>query len=70
MKNADSPAMPQVVTEDSRGNGLVGSHMKEEWQGITKREIVFVGWGMVLIWAKENTSETHQTGRDAGVKQE
>ncbi|AUR88461.1 hypothetical protein NVP1113A_60 [Vibrio phage 1.113.A._10N.286.51.E7] len=39
MKNADTPAMPQVVTEDSRGNGLVGSHMKEEWQGLTKREM-------------------------------
>ncbi|AUR86550.1 hypothetical protein NVP1086O_37 [Vibrio phage 1.086.O._10N.222.51.F8] len=39
MKNADMPAMPQVVTEDSRGNGLVGSHMEEEWQGLTKREM-------------------------------
>lgn len=39
MKNADMPAMPQVVAEDSRGNGLVGSYMEEEWQGLTKREM-------------------------------
>ena len=56
MKNADMPAMPQVVTEDSRGNGLVGSHMEEEWQGLTKREMFAMNAMQALIpvyWDQE-----------------
>ncbi|AUR85055.1 hypothetical protein NVP1067O_43 [Vibrio phage 1.067.O._10N.261.52.C9] len=39
MKNADMPAMPQTITEDSSGHSLIGSHMEREWQGLTKREM-------------------------------
>ena len=40
MKNADMPAMPQTVTDSSDGSGLVGSHMEDEWSGLTKREML------------------------------
>lgn len=39
MKNADIPAMPQTITDSSDGSGLVGSHMEDEWSGLTKREM-------------------------------
>ena len=38
MKNANKPAMPQTVTDSSDGSGLIGSHMEDEWSGLTKLE--------------------------------
>lgn len=39
MKNADMPAMPQTITDSNDNSGLVGSHMEDEWSGLTKREM-------------------------------
>ncbi len=39
MKNADMPAMSQTITDSNDESGLVGSHMEDEWQGLTKREM-------------------------------
>ncbi len=39
MKNSDMPAMPQIITDSNDGSGLVGSHMEDEWIGLTKREM-------------------------------
>lgn len=39
MNNADMQAMPQTITDSSDSSGLVGSHMEDEWSGLTKREV-------------------------------
>ncbi|MCG9699669.1 hypothetical protein L1D19_05920 [Vibrio natriegens] len=63
MKNADMPAMPQTITDSNDGSGLVGSHMEDEWQGLTKREYFALhapecpGWFRDL-WVEEPENES------------
>ena len=52
MKNKDMPAMPQVITESSHGCRLIGSHMEDEWQGVTKREMFAMNAPDIPDWFK------------------